>query len=193
MSFLSDLLGDSYKPGMSEEDISSALEAAKVGKGIDELDKLKTSLSKANAQAADFKKQLRAKQTDDEAAALAQKEEHDKLVQANQELTAQVAKMERVTELCALGYDKALAESTADAMAKGDMTAVMDNQKKFFEAQEKARKAADMRGTPRPAVGSGDISVDYAKKIAEAEANGDFTSAAYYTRLSQQAAPPAQG
>lgn len=44
-----------------------------------------------------------------------------------------------------------------------------------------------MRKTPRPAAGDdGNGSVDYAKKIAEAQASGDYTAAAYYTRLQAQ-------
>ena len=187
MSFMSDLLGDAYKPGMSEDEISAALEAKKVVSG-DELDKAKSNPSKANSQAADLKKQLRAKQTDEEAAAQARQEEVDKLTESNKQLADKLAKMEKTSELRALGYDAALAESTADAMLKGDLTTVLANQKQFLEAHDKTLKAAGMRGTPRPAVGSGTNEVDYTKKMAEAEANQDYTMMAYYTRLAQQGA-----
>ena len=74
MSYLSDLLGDSYKEGMTEEEISTALQAAGAGQNNDaEINRLKAQLSKANSEAADYKKQLRGKQTADEAAAAEQK------------------------------------------------------------------------------------------------------------------------
>ena len=85
MSYLSDLLGKAYKEGMTEDEISAALEA--VGQGNDaEVNRLKAALSKANSEAADYKKQLRSKQSDDEAAAAAQKrsEEHTSELQSPQ-------------------------------------------------------------------------------------------------------------
>lgn len=185
MSFISDLLGEAYKPGMSEDEISAALEAKKIVSG-DELDKVKSNLSKANSQAADLKKQLRAKQTDEEAAEQARQEEVNRLTESNKQLSDKLAKMEKTAELRALGYDSALAESTAEAMLKGDMTTVLSNQKQFLEAHDKTLKAANLRSTPRPAVGSGSADEDYSKKIAEARANGDIATEAYYTRLSQQ-------
>lgn len=185
MSFMSDLLGEAYKPGMSEDEISAALEAKKVVSG-DELDKAKSSLSKANSQAADLKKQLRAKQTDEEAAEQARQDEVNRLTESNKLLSDKLAKMEKTSGLRALGYDSTLAESTAEAMLKGDMTTVLNNQKQFLEAHDKTLKAGNLRETPRPAVGAGSGDVDYAKKIAEAQANGDVAAEAYYIRLSQQ-------
>ena len=89
MSYLSDLLGDSYKEGMTEEEISTALQAAGAGQNNDaEINRLKAQLSKANSEAADYKKQLRGKQTADEAAAAEQKATMDKLTQENTDLKA---------------------------------------------------------------------------------------------------------
>ena len=64
MSFLQDLLGDAYKEGMTEEEVSKALEAKKVGVVPNDYEKLKSdyqkskeSISKANSEAAKYKKQ----------------------------------------------------------------------------------------------------------------------------------------
>lgn len=185
MSYLSDLLGSAYKEGMTEEEISTALEA--VGNGnTAEVNRLKAALSKANSEAAEFKKQLRSKQSDDEAAAAAQKEEHEKLVKENGELKRSIALSESKGKLLTMGYDEKLADETAAAMVDGDMDKVMANQSKYLEAQKKVIQADQMRKTPRPAAGSETGGVDYAKKISEAQANGDFTAAAYYTRLQAQ-------
>lgn len=185
MSYLSDLLGKAYKEGMTEDEISAALET--VGTGNDaEVNRLKAALSKANSEAADYKKQLRTKQTDDEAAAAAQKEEHDKLAQENADLKRSIALSERKAKLLAMGYDENLATETATAMVDGDMDKVMANQNKYLEVQKKAIQADMMKKTPRPAAGAETGGVDYAKKIAEAQASGDYSAAVYYTRLKAQ-------
>ena len=189
MSYLSDLLGKAYKEGMTEDEISAALET--VGQGNEaEVNRLKAALSKANSEAADYKKQLRTKQTDDEAAAAAQKEEHDRLVQENADLKRSMALSERKAKLLAMGYDESLADETAAAMVDSDMDKVMANQSKYLEVQKKNIQADAMRKTPRPAAGDDGNggSMDYAKKIAEAQASGDYTAAAYYTRLQAQEA-----
>lgn len=182
MSFLSDLLGDAYKEGMTEDEISAALEGAGIA-GKSETDRLKASLSKANSEAAGYKKQLRTKQTDAEALEAARKEEHDKLVQENNELRTSIALAERKAKLIGIGYDEALAAATAKAMVDGDMDTVIANQSKYMEAREKDIRSKQMRQTPRPQVGPG--GVDYAKEIADAQASGNVTAAAYYTRLQQ--------
>ena len=171
MSYLSDLLGDSYKEGMTEEEISTALQAAGAGQNNDaEINRLKAQLSKANSEAADYKKQLRGKQTADEAAAAEQKATMDKLTQENTDLKRSIALADKKTKLVAMGYDEKLADSTA-----------------FNESREKAIRAEQMKKTPRPAAGSnGTGGMDYAKKIEEAQASGDLTAVAYYTRLKAQ-------
>ncbi len=188
MSYLSDLLGDSYKEGMTEEEISTALQAASAGQSNNdaEINRLKAQLSKANSEAADYKKQLRGKQTADEAAAAEQKATMDKLTQENADLKRSIALADKKTKLVAMGYDEKLADSTAIAMVDGDMDTVMKNQATFNESREKAIRAEQMKKTPRPASGSETDGMNYAKKIEEAQAGGDLTAVAYYTRLKAQ-------
>ncbi len=189
MSYLSDLLGDSYKEGMTEEEISTALQAAGAGQSNsdNEINRLKAQLSKANSEAADYKKQLRGKQTADEAAAAEQKATMDKLTQENADLKRSIALADKKTKLVAMGYDEKLADSTAIAMVDGDMDTVMKNQVTFNESREKAIRAEQMKKTPRPAAGSeGTGGMDYTKKIEEAQASGNISAVAYYTRLKAQ-------
>lgn len=186
MSYLSDLLGTAYKEGMTEDEISNALEAASQGDET-EINRLKAALSKANSQAANYKKQLREKQSDDEAAAAAQQEELDRLMQENAELKRSKELSEKKTKLLAQGYDEDLADKTAIAMVDGDMDTVLANQSIYLETQKKAIQTDLMRNTPRPVSGAEQAdSMDYAKMIADAQANGDFSTAAYYTRLQAQ-------
>ena len=64
---LSVLLGDAYKDGMTADEIISAIE--KVADPNAEIEKLRNAVTKANGEAAEYKKQLKAKRTDDENAA----------------------------------------------------------------------------------------------------------------------------
>ncbi len=186
MSYLSDLLGSAYKEGMTEDEISTALQT--VGQGNEaEINRLKAALSKANSEAADYKKQLRTKQTDDEAAEAERKANMEKLTQENADLKRSIALSEKKAKLLGMGYDEQLADSTATAMVDGDMDTVMANQSKYLEAQKKDILADKMKKTPRPTGGSENTGgADYQKKIAEAQASGDYTAAAYYTRLMAQ-------
>ena len=151
MSYLSDLLGDAYKEGMTEEEISTALQSAGAGAKDNEaeVNRLKAQLSKANSEAADYKKQLRGKQSEDEAAAAEQKATMDKLTQENADLKRSIALSEKKAKLLAMGYDEKLADDTATAMVDGDMDKVMANQTKYLEAREKDILAKKMKGTPR--------------------------------------------
>lgn len=189
MSFLSDLLGSAYKEGMTEEEISNALQTANVGvnKPSADIDKLKELLSKANGEAAEYKKKLREKQTDAEAAEQERKAEWEKLLARNAELERSIALSERKAKLIGIGYDEDLADKTATAMVDGDLDTVIRNQSSFLESMKQTILKGQMQGTPRPGAGVGSQGIDYKAKIAEAHANSDMAAVAYYTRLQAEA------
>lgn len=187
MSYLSDLLGSAYKEGMTEEEISKALEN-KNDSNDAEIMKLKNALNKANSDAADWKRKLREKQTDEEAAKLAKDEEYNKILQENTELKRSINVSEKKAKLLAMGYDEKLAGETAVAMVDGDMDKVMNNQSIYLEAQKKEITANHMKNTPRPNQndnGNGDLNYD--KLISEAREENNLVGVAYYTRLKAQA------
>ena len=186
MSYLSDLLGDGYHEGMTEEEISTALESAQVGAG-NEITNLRQALSRANSEAADYKKQLRSRQTAEEAAAAEQKSLMEQMAQENKDLKRSIAISEKTTQLLGIGYGAELASATALAMIDGDLDTVIKNQSTFLEAQKQNILAERMKNTPRPASGSEGGAGHYQKLIDEAKARGDFSAAAYYTRLTQEA------
>lgn len=189
MSYLSDLLGKAFRDDMTLEDVSKALEEAKVGVTADnstEIEKLKASLSRANSEAKGYKDQLRAKQTEEEAAQQEIAEKLQALATENETLKRNMELTKTTSELVALGYDTELATKTATAMLDGDLATVIKNQSSFLETQMKNLKADQMRNAPRPAAGSATAGVDYGKMIAEAQASGDYSAAAYYTRLQAQ-------
>lgn len=195
MSFLSDLLGNAYKEGMTEEEISNALQSAKVGiQKLESTDmtKLKEMLSRANGEAAEYKKMLREKQTDAEAAEQERKAEQERLLQENKELKRSIALSERKAKLIGIGYDEALASETATAMVDGDLDKVIANQTMFLETMKQGIIKSQMQKTPRPSSGVDNPDVDYASKISEARDRGDISAVAYYTRLQAQAEQSAE-
>ena len=118
----------------------------------------KAQADKSAAEAANYKKQLAAKMTDDEAAAAAKAQELSdmqakiaELEQANQKLMqAQTEASYKAKYLALPGFDEKLAEETAKAMAAGDMDKVFANQQKANEAYEKQIKADLLKSTPKP-------------------------------------------
>ena len=188
MSYLSDLLGDAYKEGMTEDEISAALEGKKTS-GEAEMTRMKNALTKANSEAAEWKKKVREYQTDEEAKAAAQKEELEKIIQENADLKRAANISDKKAKLIALGYDEKAADETAVAMIDGDLEKVISNQAIFLEVQKKNAVADQLRKTPRPnGNGSDGDSIsnqDYPKLIEEAQAAENFALAAYYIRLQE--------
>lgn len=115
---------------------------------------IKASADKAASEAASYKKQLREKQTDEEAKAAKAAEEHAALLARVEQLEHEKAVGTYTTAYIAMGYDEKLAASTAEAMAKGDTETVLKNQKLHLEAREKALRTELLKQTPAPAAGS---------------------------------------
>ena len=96
-------------------------------------------------------------------------EEEKKKQAAEEELTALRAKVEAMekeklvsghkAQYLALGYDEALADATAKALADGDTAKVFANHKKFLETHDKTLKADLLKDTPAPPAGKGSESV----------------------------------
>lgn len=97
------------------------------------------------------------------------------------ELTEDKLRSEHKARFIGLGYDEELAASTADAMVKGDMETVFNNQKSFLEKHDKTIAAATMKNTPTPPAGGAANATNYQKLIDEAYARGDMATAVAYT------------
>lgn len=182
---------------MTPEQKLAALEGFEYEDNAAELEKQKNALSKANSEAAEWKRKHNALLSTEEKK---KQEDAEKLAQMEQEL-ADLRKGKTVSEykakFVAQGYDEALAEETAKALADGDSAKVFANQSKFLEEYAKKVKADAIKKTPKPGAGAGSGSgtegaVDYGKKIEEAQKNGDITAVAYYTRLKAQAEAESQ-
>lgn len=152
---LKDLLKDAYQEGMSVEDITKALEDIELpGDNSDEIERLKNALSKSNSEAADYKRQLKEKMSDDE---LKAKEDAEKWEQIEKERDALLREKNvsiNKAKLLGLGYDESLADDTAEAMVNGELDKVFANQKKHLDNLEKKIRSEILKDTPKPDGGS---------------------------------------
>lgn len=86
----------------------------------------------------------------------------------------------------ALGYDENLADETAIAFVDGKTEKVFENQKKHIEAIRKAEKASALaEDGNNPPPGAGSTSLNYEKRIEEANSMGDMTQVAALIREQQ--------
>ena len=122
---------------MSAEDKLKALEEYEIDipkDNSEEVKNLKESLSKANSQAAEWKRQFREKQTEQERAeaerAEAEKAKDERLA----ELERIVSVGEYTNKCMALKFEPDLAAKTAGALADGNMDALFDCLKEFVDA-----------------------------------------------------------
>ena len=121
--YLKKTLGNKFKEGMSLEDISEALAAlndTKIEEESSEVKKYKELLSKANSEAAGYKKELRAKQTEQEAREAEQKEAYEAMQTKLKELEEEKKLSDATAQFVSLGFSSDLAKDTASAYLSGD-------------------------------------------------------------------------
>lgn len=143
---------------------------------------------KAASEASSWKKKHNELLSEDERK---KQEQADSLAQMQTELE-ELRTSKKISEykakFVAQGYDEALAEDTAKAMADGNSEKVFANNQKFLDDYAKKVKADALKKTPRPTPGMGEVDPqNYDEKIINAQKSGDITAAAYYTRLKAQA------
>jgi hypothetical protein len=114
----------------------------------------KAVFDKKASEASELGKQLRAKQTDEEAKAAKDAEERAALEARGKELETERAVSGYEKAYLAMGYDAKIAKSSAEAIAKGDMDTVFANQKTHIENREKTLRAELLKDTPAPAGGN---------------------------------------
>ena len=136
---------------MSAEDKLKALEGFEFEPpkpSTEEADKLKAALSKANSEAAEYKRALREKQTEEERKA-AERAERDKSIEEELKTLRRDKTVSGFVAQClALGYPNDLALRAAEAMADNDAAATLACQQEFLEAKKKEYEAAALNKQP---------------------------------------------
>ena len=142
-----------------------------------ELARMKSALDKATSEAADYKKQLKGKLTEDEAAAAEREAKWAEMEAKLKELeTEKTISTYKASYLAMPGFDEKLAEDTAKALAEGDMKAVFANQQKANAAYEKKLRAEMVKQDPKPDGAGGDdkkedSAVEFAKMLGKQRAD----------------------
>lgn len=154
---LKELLGDAYKENMTLEEIDKVLDKIDLSKDSSEqIKKLKNSLDKASSEAANYKKQLREKMTEDEQKTQKEAEERAELEEKYNKLLRETEITKHKAKFLSLGYDEKLADETAEALMNNDLAKVFSNQKQFQDSLEKKIRAEVLKDTPKPVSGSND-------------------------------------
>ena len=142
-----------------------------------ELARMKSALDKATSEAADYKKQLKGKLTEDEAAAAEREAKWAEMEAKLKELeTEKTISTYKASYLAMPGFDEKLAEDTAKALAEGDMKTVFANQQKASAAYEKKLRAEMVKQDPKPDGAGGDdqkkdTAVEFARNLGKQRAD----------------------
>lgn len=137
---------------MSAEDKLKALEEYEfetpAPKESEEVTKLKNALSKANSDAAEWKRQFREKQTEAERAE-AERKEHEAAVEDElRTLRRDKTVSGYIAQYLALGYAQELALKAAEATADNDAATIMSCQQEYLAAKTKELEAAALNKQP---------------------------------------------
>lgn len=152
---------------MSAEDKLKALEAFEYEDNAAELEKQKAAVSKANSEAAEWKRKHNALLSEEDKKKQEQEDKFASMEKELSELREAKSASEYKAKLIGLGYAEDLATTTAKAMVAGDTMTVLANQQKFLDEFAKQVKADALKKTPKPAPGAGGGTgeMDYTKKM----------------------------
>ena len=143
---------------MSAEDKIKALEEYEIEipapKESDEVSKLKTALSKANSDAAEWKRQFREKQTEAERAEAERKEREQAVEEELRVLRRDKTVAGYVNSCLDLGYNKDLAFRAAEAMADNNAAEIMACQQEFLVEKQKELEALALNKQPSLTTGA---------------------------------------
>ncbi len=141
---------------MSAEEKLKALEEFEIEVPKDnsaEITNLKDALSKANSQAAEWKRQFREKQTEQERTE-AERAEREKAVEEElRTLRRDKTVSGYIAEYLNLGYSNELARKAAEATADGNAAGIFECQQEFWSVKKKELEAAALGKQPSLSVG----------------------------------------
>ena len=140
---------------MSAEEKLAILEGLDINDGTSEIENYKKMISKANTEAAEWKRKHNALLTEDEKA----KAEKDAAFEAMKERVETLEKEKTVAtynaSLVAMGYNAELATKAATALADGKINEVFAYMKQHGDNKEKELRAEILKSTPTPSTAGG--------------------------------------
>jgi DNA-binding transcriptional MerR regulator len=157
---IQDLLKDAYKEGMTVEEIQAALASVELPADQSaEIERLKKANSNLSSENAEWKRKHREALSEEEQKAQELAERMKQLEEQNAALLRESGVAKHKAKFLGMGYEEALANDAAVAMADGDMDKLFTYQQKHQEALEKKIRADALKGTPKPVPNKGDGSV----------------------------------
>lgn len=156
MSKLQELLGIEFKEGLTEDDLTAALEK-KLSEKPDEsseITRLKDLLSRKNSEAADYKKKWQSQLSEAEKAEEERREKDAALEKELQQLRHERAVSMQTAEFVSLGFDAETASANAEALLSQDYKSVFDSLRTFVTNAKDTAIADALRGTKKPVLGS---------------------------------------
>lgn len=147
---------ENYANMTPEEKVAffEAYELPEVKDNKSEIDKLKATLSKANSEAAEYKRLWKEKQTEQERIESERAEAEKALQDELKSLRREKVLSEYAKQCMGIGYDAALATECAEAMADGRFNDVFAIQQRFMEAKTKEIEAAALNKQPTISAGA---------------------------------------
>lgn len=174
---------------LSAEEKLKALEELE----IEDDNKLKNLLQKANSEASEYKKKLKAKEdelnsklSEDERIEKERKEKEAEREALLNNLLKEKTVAEHKANFLKTGYDEELASISATALADGDFKTVFDNLGKFISERDKQAQVRAMDSAKRPLGGSAtpEITKEQFDKMSVSERTKLFeTNKELYTSL----------
>lgn len=189
MANIKDLLGDAYKEGMSAEDQLKALEGIQLPMDrTDEIERLKKAKDNASSEAADYKRKLKERMSEEEKRVAEEAEKYQKMEAENAELRKKIAIADFTAKFATSGLDADTASKCAEAAYTGDIETVIASYNAKMEAVRADVKAQMIADAPKLKGGQATASQvkDYQSDISAALDTGDFAKAAALTRVAQE-------
>lgn len=141
---------ENYANMTPEEKVAffESYELPEVKDSTSEINKLKATLSKANSEAAEYKRLWKEKQTEQERIESERAEAEKAMQEELASLRRGKVLGEYAKKCMGMGYDEALATECAEAMADGRFNDVFAIQQKFLEAKKKEIEASALNQQP---------------------------------------------
>ena len=138
----------------------------------------KDLLDKANSEAADYKRQLRAAMREAEKKAADDEESRKAMEERLKQLESEKEYADRKAQFIGVGFTEEQASNAAKAMVEGDMNKVFEIQKAVYDGIKTAIKAEILKDTPRPPAGEGkkDITSAEFRKLSLDEKQSMFAN-----------------
>ena len=135
---------------MSAEDKVKALEAFEIDDNSTELERYKNATTKANSEAAEYKRQLKALQEKASEGASDTEKQMAALKEQIDTLQREKSISERKASFLAIGMNDEIAMKCSEAFTSGDSDSFFEGIKGFLTEHDKAFKAELLKTTPRP-------------------------------------------